>query len=259
MKYITAVLMICCFTGILNSQMKSDITISIPNLPKFLAICGYNYDSFSKKDVSVAINNKTFGGAFEDNDGDVTTPRELCVSLLSLEKSNIQLVPTEAGRLLLNQLTDKEKGLGILYQLKELQRIYPGKAADYNQLEAELKEKYKLSSKEVVSYYLVATKQYLQECAKNNKYFTYFIPSTDKINPEMNIILQYLLNADRPEKKNAVLKLFIKFSYEAGAKGKGSPQWQKDEESRDMMGRYGYDDIGNIIHQADESIRLLNK
>jgi hypothetical protein len=160
-------------------------------------------------------------------------------------------------------LSNLDKAMEKCFIFKNLMRSYPERKAGtinlYEMRMNKIKQEFKISDDSIKKYYNERTIADLKKLSETNHIFTYYIPGTQQINPEMNIILQYLLNADRPEKKNAVLKLFIKFSYEAGAKGKGSPQWQKDDESRDMMGRYGYDDIGNIINQADESIRLLNK
>jgi hypothetical protein len=240
------------------AQSKVNNYTKIPPMDKLFQIYGIKADpttsDFGNAQLNLEDDVKALICPLAGDPYTVDNVNELAIGLLL--STSTKIISTPKTEKFAKSFTPKEAGIHSIYLIRDLIRKFPENYSIYRVDENKLSKMFSITTKEINDYCIGVTKQYLQEYAKDNKYFTYFIPNTDKITPEMNLIFQYLLASDvaRPAKKNALIKLTLALTREGYEKGMDSSQAIKSREFRILVENYS--DINSFVLKADESIIL---
>jgi len=120
--------------------------------------------------------------------------------------------------------------------IKEMQRVYPERADEFEKNIASIKKSKNVTDKQIEAAYIALLKQ---DFAKN-KQLTFYIKGTTQLSPEASIILKYLVASpsERGQYKKAVIDMAIDITRKATQDGSGSPADVKENEFNHFLSCY---------------------
>ena len=141
--------------------------------------------------------------------------------------------PHEAALLL---SLSKKQWVDTILLLNELSRTYPERADYYTKQLNKVYEVSGVSKKAIEDAYIAQLKEY---CA-NNDYFTFYIPGTKQLSPEVSSILKYLTAApsERAKYKQDIIKITQNITKMSIRNGTGSPAQKTYDEFNLLITNY---------------------